>query len=446
MAKDQQGLTLAGSTDSATAFDRAVAEYYGLTGDPVGILRDALARDPAFALGGVAIAALYMIGGFRGDHPEVASALGAAEAAIGGASARERRHFAAAKAWAEGRTSAAILGWEDILVDHPTDALALRLAQDAYFFLGRSFAIRDCAARVLPAWDRDNPLASFILGLYAFGLEETGELGRAEDMGRAALAGNPLDAWATHALAHVMESASRQEEGVAFLKQSRPSWGQAHFMAGHNGWHLALYFIEQERYAEALADYDRFAAPRLADDATLDRVDAAALLWRLELAGADVGDRWDPVARAWMAHVDDHVLAFNDLHCALAASRSSDPDDVARLRRSLDAYQRFGVGDNRQATVEIGRRLIDGALCFAAENYRGAVEAILPVRYDAIRIGGSHAQRDIVNLTLIAAAERSGQWSLARAFLAERVAARPTPRTKLAYERARGLAARQAIS
>ena len=80
-------------------------------------------------------------------------------------------------------------------------------------------------------------------------------------------------------------------------------------------------------------------------------------------------------------------------------------------------------------TTEVGRRLIDGVLAFAAENYAGAVEAILPVRKDGVRIGGSHAQRDIVNLTLIAAAERSGQRSLARALLDERVGPRPTPRT-----------------
>jgi hypothetical protein len=199
MARDQQGLTLAGSPASAAAFDRAVADYYGLTGDPVGILKEAVERDPAFALGGVAIAALFMIGGFRGDHPEVTKALAAAEAAIGGASSREQRHLAAAKAWAAGRIFEATLVWEDILVDHPTDALALRFAQDAYFFLGQSLGIRDSVARVLPAWDRENPLTSFILGLYAFGLEEAGELGRAEGFGREALSRNPRDAWAVHA-------------------------------------------------------------------------------------------------------------------------------------------------------------------------------------------------------------------------------------------------------
>jgi tetratricopeptide (TPR) repeat protein len=436
MAKDQQGLTLAADPESAAAFDRAIADYYGLTGDPVGILKRALARDPDFALGGVAIAALYMIGGFRGDHQEVGSALAAAERVIRSGSERERRHFAAASAWAEGQTARALLGWEAILAEHPTDALALRLAQDAYYFLGRPHAIRDCAARVLPAWDRGNPLTSFILGLYAFGLEETGDLGRAEDFGREALSLNPRDAWATHALAHVMETANRHDEGVAFLKSTRANWADAHFMAGHNGWHLALFLIEHGRFDEVLADYDRFSVPKLAGDATLDRVDAASLLWRLELADVDVGNRWAPVADKWMAHVDDHVLAFNDLHCAFAAARSPDPGDVGRFVSSLDAYGRLGSGDNRQVTVEVGRRLIDGALAFARGDAALAVEAILPVRDQAIRIGGSHAQRDIVNLTLIAAAERSGQWSLAGTLLAERANVRPTPRTIARCEQA----------
>ena len=126
------------------------------------------------------------------------------------------------------------------------------------------------------------------------------------------------------------------------------------------------------------------------------------------------------VANTWMAHVDDHLLAFNDLHCAFAAARSPEPDHSARLRQSLDEYERLGSGENRQVTSEIGRRLIDGALAFAASDYQRAVDAILPVRHDAARIGGSHAQRDVINLTLIAAAQRSGQRSLARALLAER--------------------------
>ena len=420
MAKDQQGLTLAGSPTSAEAFDRAVADYFGLTGDPVGILKQALADDQSFVLGWVAVAGLFMIGGFRGDHPEVTGALAAAKAAIRGASSREKMHLAAVSAWSEGRSPDATLAWEAILTDWPTDALALRFGQDAYLFLGRSLSIRDSVARVLPAWDPGNPLTSFLLGAYAFGLEETGELGPAEDVGREALARNPRDAWATHAIAHVMETAGRQEEGIAFLKKTRPDWNSAHFMAGHNGWHLALFLIEEGRFKDVLADYDRFTAPKLADDMTLDRVDAASLLWRLELAGTDVGDRWGPVAQAWMAHVDDHVLAFNDLHCALAAARSPNKDDLGRFRRSLDAYERHGSGHNRLVTAEVGLRFIDGALAYAAGDWRRAIDAILPVRFETFRIGGSHAQRDIINRTLIAAAERVGDRTLANALHGER--------------------------
>jgi len=273
MPRDSQGLPLTGDAASAEAFDRAVAEYYGLTGDPVGILKAASDKDPAFALGGVAMAGLFMIGGFRPDHPEVAGALEAARAAIRGTSPREQKHLAAVEAWAAGKMFEATRIWEAILSDHPTDALALRFVHDAYFFLGQSLAIRDSLARVLPAWETQNPLTSFVQGQYAFGLEEAGELRRAEEVAREAIASNSADAWAVHALAHVLEMDCRQEEGIAFLKSSRPNWRNAHFMAGHNGWHLALYLIEEGRFEEVVADYDRFVTPKLADDAPLDRVD-----------------------------------------------------------------------------------------------------------------------------------------------------------------------------
>lgn len=435
MPRDLQGLSLTGDSASAEAYDLALADYFGLKGDPVGKLRAATDRDPAFVLGGVGIAGLYMIGGVRPDHEEVRRALMQARVASPGATPRERQHLAAVETWSRGHMREAAAIWEDILLDHPTDALALRFVHDAYFFLGQSLCIRDSVARVLPLWDQKNPLAGYVLGQYAFGLEEAGELARAEAVGREAIERNPTDAWAAHALAHVFETACRQDEGVAFLKGTRENWRGAHFMAGHNGWHIALYLIEQGRFDEVLRDYDAFAAPKLADDATLDRVDAAALLWRLELEGVDVGERWGPVARQWMAHLDDHLLAFNDLHLAFAAARSPDADDAPRLLASLDAYQREGSGDNVEITAAVGRRLIDGVLAFARGDFARAVDALLPARYEAVRIGGSHAQRDIVNLTLIAAAERVGRTNLARALLAEREATRPTERSKAAYRR-----------
>ena len=90
-----------------------------------------------------------MVGGFRADRPEVTQALAAARAAIGGATrARAQASRRGRKPGRRGGMFEAAERWEDILVDHPTDALALRLVQDAYFFLGQSHAIRDSVARV----------------------------------------------------------------------------------------------------------------------------------------------------------------------------------------------------------------------------------------------------------------------------------------------------------
>ena len=438
MPRDAQGHEITGSPDSAESFDRGVADYYALGGDPVGALKAALARDRNFVLAPTAIAALFLAGGFRADHAEVARALKAARALSQRATPRERLHLEAVETWAEGRLADAAAVYEEILVDAPTDALALRLAQDLYFFLGASFALRDSVARVWPEWRESDPLTSFVLGARAFGLEETGDYAGAEAAARAALERNPADAWAAHALAHVYEMTARPEEGLAFLTQSRPNWQSAHFMAGHNGWHLALYLIELGRFDEVLDGYDRHMAPKLKDDATLDRVDASALLWRLELEGVDVGARWAPLSRQWAAHVHDHVLAFNDLHLALAAARAPDPALRDLFADSLDAYAREGEGDNAGVTAAVGRPLFEAFFAFAEGRYADAVERMIPLRYEVWRIGGSHAQRDIVNLTAIVAAERAGETKLARALLAERAALRPTPRWQARLKRARG--------
>ncbi|MBN9222996.1 MAG: tetratricopeptide repeat protein [Mesorhizobium sp.] len=383
-----------------------------------------------------ATASLLLLSGFTGNNLAVVNAISAAERSVTGATTRERLHFSAAQAMAAGELFSAAEIWEDILLDHPRDALALRFAHDMYVYLGQSQSIRDSIARVLPQWSASDDAYGYILGQYAFGLEEAGELAKAEDVGRRAIDINPEDGWAVHAVAHVLETQCRQEEGIVFLKNSRPSWGKAHALAVHNGWHLALYLIENGRLDEVLAGYDSHIQPKIAGDALLDLVDAASLLWRVELAGGDVGDRWEELTRQWITHVDEHVLAFNDLHLAFCVSRSKDLTHLGRFRASLDRYQKFGVGDNCRTTVEVGRRIIDGVLAFAERDYGKACDLLLPVRYSAIRIGGSHAQRDVLTQTIIVAAERAGRVSLARALLSERFAVRPTATTKSHLDRA----------
>ena len=108
------GLQVAGAPASTDALDRAVDDYGPGRATRSACCKEAVDRDPAFTLGSSAIASLFLLNGFRGDSPAVTRALGAAEAAIGGASSRERRHLAAAKAWAAGR----IVGATDDLGGH----------------------------------------------------------------------------------------------------------------------------------------------------------------------------------------------------------------------------------------------------------------------------------------------------------------------------------------
>jgi tetratricopeptide (TPR) repeat protein len=413
---------------SRAAFDQATGEYLGWIGDPVATLAAAVEHEPDFALGHVLIGALRLLGGEPGHSEGVQTALTAArrnEAKLGD---WERAHIAALDAWARDdiRRGAAI--WEDILIDHPRDIWALRFAHDTYFYLGDAGNLRDSIARVLPAWSESDPLYGFLLGMHAFGLEEVGDFRQAEVKGRMAVEHNPADTWAVHAVAHVLEMEGRTIEGIGWYGDLKQHWVKAAGLAVHQWWHLALYLIERGRPEEALALYDA-ELRKTGSGAILDLVDAAALLWRLRLAGVDIGNRWQELAPHWYGHIGEHVLVFNDVHIALTAGLAGDRSAEARLAQSLDGYVAGNKGTNRGISAEVGRDLIAAIAAFAAGNFERAVELMLPIRYQVRRIGGSNAQRDLFNQTLIAAAINADRLPLARALLAERVALKPNSRT-----------------
>ncbi len=433
MPRDFQGLVVTGSAASVAALDQATNDLLAWKGNTVRGLVKASQADPAFALGHATIAALNLLGGVRGDDAGVRLAIEKAEATIDGATEREHLHLEAAKAWAAGKLLRAAAIWEDALLDQPRDVLALRFALDTYFFLGHSQALRDAVARVLPAWSKEDGNYGFLLGQYAFGLEEAGNLAEAEATARRALELNAEDAWATHALVHVLDTGNRPDEGVDMLTQTETSWTKGYWIAVHNWWHKAVFLIELDRADEALSIFDERIRERLAQQVPLDLVDAAALLWRLELAGVDVGERWHEVAGFWSARVEDHVLAFNDLHIALSATGAGDREQLDTFSQSLDQHNHSSVGDTAYISRDVGRDLIQAIRVFGEGDYRQTVDLLLPIRFKFGQIGGSHAQRDILTQTLIAAALRSGNIRLARALLAERLGYRPTPRTRRLY-------------
>jgi tetratricopeptide (TPR) repeat protein len=341
------------------------------------------------------------------------------------ASEREALHLRAARSWAAGDWRGAARALERALVLNPRDLLALKVAQDIYFFLGSRLDLRDVAARVLRAWPADQPGWGYVQGIYAFGLEENAGYRQAEARARAALAENARDVWAVHALAHVFEMEGSHRDGVAFLTATAPDWESSYF-AGHNWWHRALYHLELGEIDIALAVYDQsIRAGRSAE--WLDIVDASALLWRLWLFGADVAGRAAQLAADIEPLMDEEpIYIFNDWHAVMAFGLDGRHQ---RNKQVLANNRQLAPGTNRAAAEQAGLALLDGFGSLAAGRPDQALDQMIDIRQVANAVGGSHAQRDIIDLSLIAAAARAGDESLARALADERVARKPTAAT-----------------
>jgi hypothetical protein len=212
----------------------------------------------------------------------------------------------------------------------------------------------------------------------------------------------------------------RHAPGVSFLSSSSPDWETSYF-AGHNWWHLALYLLELGRADDALALYhERIRAGRSTE--WLDLVDAAALLWRLSLYGTDVTAPAAALAADLHDLVDVPIYLFNDWHAVMAFGLAG---EHARNGRVLAVNRHQGRPANAQAAERAGLRLLEGFAAFAAGQPEVTVDLLIDIRPEAHAAGGSHAQRDVIDLTLIAAAARSGQPALTRALVTERIARKP---------------------
>jgi tetratricopeptide (TPR) repeat protein len=422
-----------GTRPAGEGFTTALQQYLAWQGDPLATLQEASEADADFTYGHIFGGVLRILSGEPGHSPAVQQAIRDAAVKSETFTPHERAHLDALHAWSREDSRGAARIWESILIDEPTDLWALRFAHDTYFYLGDSANLRDSIARVLPAWSPDHPFYGFILGMHAFGLEETGDYAKAELAGRRAVERNPADTWAIHAVAHVLEMQGRSIEGIGWLTDLKAHWIPATGLAIHQWWHLALYLIERERFDAVLEIYDQQIRAGKSG-ALLDLVDAAALLWRLKLRGIDTGERWSELTEHWYPHLDEHVLLFNDLHISLVAAALGDAATLNRQHQSLTSYIKDRSGTNRDISAQLGGALQQAIAAFGAGNFGRTVDLLQPVRYDIRRIGGSHAQRDLFSQTLIVAAIGAGRDKLARALLAERLALKPSSHLTQHYQ------------
>jgi tetratricopeptide (TPR) repeat protein len=313
-----------------------------------------------------------------------------------------------------------------VLVEYPRDAFVLQSAHLMDFYRGDALNLRNRVSRVLPHWTPGVPGYSYVLGMHAFGLEECNQYLEAETAARRALEIECRDGWAVHAVAHVMEMQGRIDEGVAWLETREADWAPDNGFAYHNWWHLALFHLDRQRYEHALRLFDRQIYPGPSELA-LQLVDATAMLWRMYLVGVDVRSRAQRVAQDWerKLEVERGFYAFNDFHAMMSFVMAERPESAARLVRDMASTSASGTGANVAMTREVGLPLARAVEAFGRARYEEAIAWLEPVRDVANRFGGSHAQRDILSLTLVEAAIRAGQRRLARHYIAERTVHRP---------------------
>jgi len=425
MALDARGLDL--TTDSeaaAAAYNKTVQRSLEYRADTPENMQQVLAADPDFAMGHCLKGLLLT--GFQSTRMRgaVGECVAAAEAVSQNATWREKANIAALRALSEGQRRKACDIWDDILVRHPTDLLALRHLTHALFWSGRSFELRDAVARVVRSWDESLPGFGFVLGMYSFGLEESGEYERAEAKGKRAVELNRHDLWAVQAVAHVLEMQGRLQDGIDWLTESGPDWADRNPFKSHLWWHLALYHLERGEFERVFKLYD-LAVRTEGSDFYIEIQNASALLWRLDFLGVDVGDRWSELADTCETRIGDMGLGFTTTHDMMAlamAGREQAAESLLAALRDHAANQDDYTSENI-ATVTLP--LCEATLAFGRKEYDKARRILSDRRDDFIRDGASHAQRDVFVQALIESALRGGETDLARALLASRVETKP---------------------
>ena len=434
--KDPHGNLLGtASVDAADAVDSALWRMMSFYDPPLDDLDRAVDADPHWSLPHTMRAGFLLSLTEPGLVVQARQHLARAELLAAGAPARERLHLQATQAVSDGRWHEACALWDEWLLHHPRDALALQWAHLWDFYRGDAANLRGRPARALPAWHEADPLYAHVLALHAFGLEECNLQVQAEEAGRRALALEPRSPWAIHAVAHVMEMQGRFDDGAAWLRQHQGSWAQGNGYACHLWWHLALFRLEGLDEPGVL----RLVDAHLSGDAlqvTLNRVDAAAMLWRLHLLGVPVVARAQALAAQWdFAEASAGYYAFNDVHALLVLLMA---EDTARAEHwvarcavhamAADEAQR----SNHAMAREVGAPLMRALMSLQRGEADAAAQALYAVRGKAQRFGGSHAQRDLIDQTLLAAAAAGTESrSLGVALLNERRMAKPlTPLTR----------------
>jgi hypothetical protein len=304
---------------------------------------------------------------------------------------RERLFCAAVEAWNARDFHGALSRLDQLTVRWPADLCAIKWGQYHAFNLGDQAALLRFGERARVVHG-NTPYAP---GMVAFALEQNHRLAEAEEQGLKAVELALDDAWAHHAVAHVMETQGRPRDGMRWLDHCAHTWDKKGvFIRDHNWWHAALFRVTLGRLDEALSIYDARlwgAWPEFPQE----QIGAASMLWRLEMRGVDVGARWAPIAEQARRRTEEHIFPFHDVHYLYAVARGGADGEAEATLQSIVNYADAQTGEARAAWAGACVPAAKGALAFARGDYEAAAAQFAQGLPQLGLIGGSHAQRHL---------------------------------------------------
>ncbi|MBR0650660.1 tetratricopeptide repeat protein [Roseomonas terrae] len=418
MLTDRYGLAL--STASTTARDAYVEGCDLLLSANVGAedaFRTAIAADPRFALAHAALARGLQL---RGHIPTARQAMEAGNALLPGLPAREASHMAFYALVLAGQGDAAVAAAKVHLATWPRDAMVLSPCTSVFGLIG--FSGR--AGREREQVELLDGLAThygddwWFNTQHAFALLESGQLAAAHPRIESAMAQMPRNAHGAHIRAHLYYEDGEQAAALAFLKDWMKPYPRAGQLHCHISWHIALCELEAGDAAEAFRVYAEDVAPGGSWGPAINTLtDAVSFLWRAELAGHPRDPaRWRALHDFSRRMFPRGGIAFADTHAALADAVEGDGDALEARLRELETMRQEG----RLPSGPVVPGLARAFAAFLRNDFRAAIAAIEPVLADHERIGGSRAQRDLVEFTLMKAYLADGRLDALRDMLAAR--------------------------
>jgi tetratricopeptide (TPR) repeat protein len=385
----------------------------------------------------VAYAGVALVAVAQGDAATARAAVGRARAAVAGATRRERQHVEALSAMVGGETTRGLDLVDTHVAEFPRDAMLVNQASSAIGFAGqRDREERRMAflERLAPAYGDDWWFNSAL----AFTYHEVDRYEESRRLSERSLQQYPGNANASHNLAHIYFETLDTEAGAAFLGEWMRGYDARASFHCHLAWHQAMFELHQRRYTRALEIFQRdilgAVNPRLA------MIDGAALLWRFRLDGRD------QPPRAWrsLADLAERVsrpgFVFGEIHAALAYAASGDEAALARLIDGLRALD----GKGHPIAGPVALPMVQGTAAFVAGDPAGALAHLEPVEGEFHRVGGSHAQWELFEETMVSCYLALERYDDARRLVRRRLQRRASPRDLGWLERANaGLSARQ---